>query len=181
MRSADLFGYSLLSRVAIVQYNAHGLPAPVMARAAARARETLTADAGSVRAAVPVPNAALPGVRKPGTTIVTYLYMSPDLGFAEQTKAAKQYVAKHFQADDDVVGVTGSIPARVEQSDIVISSLKWFEAATVAAVFLIVAFAFRSVLAAVAALAVAGVAVLFTLHVGGALAQRYGIAVPQET
>src|SRR6187551_3466307 len=33
LRSADKFGYSLLSRVAIVQYNAHGLAAPVMARA----------------------------------------------------------------------------------------------------------------------------------------------------
>src|SRR5215813_6139766 len=64
MRSADLFGYSLLSRVAIVQYNAHGLPASVMTRAAVRARDTVTADAGSVRAAVPVPNAALPGARQ---------------------------------------------------------------------------------------------------------------------
>ncbi|HEY7176732.1 MAG TPA: MMPL family transporter, partial [Micromonosporaceae bacterium] len=181
MRSADLFGYSLLSRVAIVQYNAHGLPTSVMARATVRARDTVTADSGSVRAAVPVPNAALPGVRHPGTTIVTYLYMSPNLGFAQQTEAAQQYVAAHFTADDDVVGITGSIPARVEQSNIVISSLKWLEAATVVAVFLIVAVAFRSFLAAVAALAVAGVAVLFTLHVGGALAQRYGIAVPQET
>ena len=53
-------------------------------------------------------------------------------------------------------------------------------AATVAAVFLIVAFAFRSLLAPIAALAVAGVAVVFTLHVGGALAARYDIAVPQE-
>ena len=181
LRSADRFGYPLLSRVAIVQYNVHGLPAPVTARAIVRARETLTAGAGSVRAAVPVPNAALPGVRQPGTTIITYLFMSPDLDFGQQTAVARQYVAKHFRADDDVVGITGSIPARVEQSDIMLSWLKWLEAATVAAVFLIVAFAFRSLLAPVAALTVAGVAVLFTLHVGGALAARYDIAVPQET
>ena len=164
-----------------MQYNVHGLPAPVTARAIVRARETATAGAGSVRAAVPVPNAALPGVRQPGTTMITYLFMSPDLDFGQQTAAARQYVAKQFRADDDVVGITGSIPARVEQSDIVLSSLKWLEAATVAAVFLIVAFAFRSLLAPVAALTVAGVAVLFTLHVGGALAARYDIAVPQET
>jgi putative drug exporter of the RND superfamily len=180
LRSADKFGYSLLSRVAIVQYNAHGLPAPVMARAIVRARESVNARAGSVRAAVPVPNAALRGVRQPGTTIVTYLFVSPDLDFGQQTASARQYVAEHFRADDDVVGVTGSIPARVEQSDIVLSSLNWLEAATVAAVFLIVAFAFRTLLAPVAALAVAGIAVLFTLHVGGALAARYDIAVPQE-
>ena len=181
LRSAEKFGYPLLSRVAVVQYNVHGLAAPVTARAIARAHETLTAGAGSVRAAVPVPNAALPGVRQPGTTIITYLFMSPDLDFGQQTAVARQYVAKHFRADDDVVGITGSIPARVEQSDIVLSSLKWLEAATVAAVFLIVAFAFRSLLAAVAALTVAGVAVLFTLHVGGALAAQFNIAVPQET
>jgi RND superfamily putative drug exporter len=106
--------------------------------------------------------------------------MPPDLDFGHQTAAAHQYVAEHFRADDYVIGVTGSIPARVEQSDIVLSSLKWLEAATVAAVFLIIAFAFRSLLAPIAALAVAGVAVLFTLHVGGALAARYNIAVPQE-
>jgi putative drug exporter of the RND superfamily len=181
LRSADRFGFPLLSRVAVVQYNVHGLPAPVTARAVVRARDTLTAGAGSVRAAVPVPNAALPGVRQPGTTIVTYLFMSPELDFGQQTAAARQYVAEHFRADDDVVGVTGSVPARVEQSDLVLSWLKWLEAATVAAVFLIVAFAFRSLLAPVVALTVAGVAVLFTLHVGGALAARFDIAVPQET
>ena len=181
LRSAERFGYPLLSRVAIVQYNVHGLSAPVTARAIVRARETAAAGTGSVRAAVPVPNAALPGVRHPGTTIVTYLFMSPDLDFGQQTAAARHYVATQFRAEDDVVGITGSIPARVEQSNIVLSSLKWLEAATVAAVFLIVAFAFRSLLAPVVALTVAGVAVLFTLHVGGALAARYDIAVPQET
>ena len=62
-----------------------------------------------------------------------------------------------------------------------LSSLPWLEVATVAAVFLIVAIAFRSLVAPLLALAVAGVAILLTLHIGGALAGRLGVPVPQET
>jgi RND superfamily putative drug exporter len=55
------------------------------------------------------------------------------------------------------------------------------EVTTVAAVFLIVALAFRSLVAPLLALAVAGVAIVLTVHVGGALAVRFGVPVPQET
>ncbi|WP_051367931.1 MMPL family transporter [Hamadaea tsunoensis] len=186
LASYQKFGFPLLSRVAIVQRDPHGLPMDVQAEAATRAWDVSQGkdpDAGPILAAVPVTNTAklVPGSREDGTTIITYLFTGPDVTFAGQVQAAHDFVDKHYDQRDKVVGVTGSVPARVEQSDIVLSHVRWVEAATVAAVFLIVAFAFRSVVAPILALAVAGLSALLTLHVGGALATHFGVAVPQET
>jgi putative drug exporter of the RND superfamily len=184
--SYDKFGFPLLSRVAVVQRNSKGLPTEVQTRAVARAKDVSDGkytDAKPIIAAIPVSNTlkVFPGSEENNTTVITLLFTAPDVAYADQVAAAQKFVANHYQADDAVVGVTGSVPGRVEQSDIVLSAVPWLEAATVAAVFLIVAYAFRSVIASVMALAVAGLAVLLTLHIGGALAEHYGIAVPQET
>jgi RND superfamily putative drug exporter len=186
MRSFDKFGFPLLSRVAVVQRHADGLPMTIQEEAVRRARavsEGAYPDIKPIVAAVPVMNTLglLPGSEERGTTVVTLLFTAPDVGFADQLAAAEQFKAKYYDADDAVVGVTGSVPARVEQGRIVQSSLPWLEFATVVAVFLIVAFAFRSLVAPLVALTVAGVAILLTLHVGGALALRLGVPVPQET
>jgi RND superfamily putative drug exporter len=186
LRSFDTFGFPLLSRVAVVQRNAAGLPGATQAKAVARAQAVSNGtdpDAGPIRAAVPVMNTLglFPGSAEDGTTIVTLLFMNPDITFAGQVAAAERFVAAHYDADDAVVGITGSVPARVEQARIVRSSVSRLELITVAAVFLIVAVAFRSLLAPLVALGVAGVATLLTLHVGGALALRLGVPVPQET
>jgi putative drug exporter of the RND superfamily len=185
LRSYDKFGFPLLSRVAVVQRNPQGLPAEVQARALARARAVSQGaypDVKPVVAAVPVLNTLklFPGSREDGTTIITLLFTAPDVSVADQTAAAEQFVAKHYGPDDDVVGITGSVPARVEQGRIVLASVPWLEVVTIAAVFLIVAVAFRSFIAPLLALGVAGVAILLTLHVGGALAARLGVPVPQE-
>jgi RND superfamily putative drug exporter len=132
---------------------------------------------------VPVTNTLglFPGSRENGTTIMTLLFTAPDVTLADQLAAAGRFVANHYDANDAVVGVTGSIPARVEQGRIVVSYLPWLELATVAAVFLIVAIAFRSLIAPLLAVTVAGLAILLTLHVGGTLAARLEVPVPQET
>jgi RND superfamily putative drug exporter len=186
LRSFEAFGFPLLSRVAIVQRNPDGLPATVQLKAVMRARavtEGTYPDVKPIAAAVPVMNTLglLPGSRENGTTVITMLFTAPDVSFGDQLEAAQRFVANHYDDEDAVVGITGSIPARVEQGRIVQSSLPWLELVTVAAVLLIVAAAFRSLIAPLLALAVSGVAVLLTLHVGGALAQRLDVAVPQET
>jgi RND superfamily putative drug exporter len=186
IRSFEKFGFPLLSRVAIVQRDANGLPPAIQARAVQRAQDVtkgVYSDVKPIMAAVPVMNTLrlLPGSKEDGTTIVTMLFTAPDVTFADQVAAARQLVDHHYQADDAVVGVTGSVPARVEQGRIVLDTLPLLELITVAAVFLIVAFAFRSLVAPLVALAVAGVAILITLHIGGALAARFGVPVPQET
>jgi putative drug exporter of the RND superfamily len=186
IRSIDKFGFPVLSRIAVVQRDPDGLSAATQAKAVARARAVSDGAYPEVKpilAAVPVMNTLglFPGSEENGTTVITLLFTAPDATYAEQLAAADQFVAKYYDADDAVVGVTGSIPARVEQGEIVLSSLPWLELATVAAVFLIIAFVFRSLVAPLLALAVAGVATLLTLHVGGALAQWLAVPVPQET
>ncbi|MDI1465199.1 MMPL family transporter [Catellatospora sp. KI3] len=186
VRSFERFGVPLLSRVAIVQRDPRGLPASAQTEAVTRAQAVSKgeySDAGPILAAVPVSNTLglLPGSRESNTTIITYLFTAPDVTFADQLAAAEKFAAAHYDADDAVIGVTGSVPARVEQGDIVLSHLPWLEAVTVLAVFVIVAFAFRSLVAPLLALGVAGVAIVLTVHVGGALAQRLGVPVPQET
>lgn len=186
LRSIERFGSPTLSRIAIVQRNPNGLSSAVQTKAVDRAKavnEGRLPDAKAIIAAVPVLNTLglVPGSVEKDTTIVTMLFMSPDSTYGEQLAAADLFVAKHFDADDAVVGVTGSVPAKVEQGETVLSWLPWLELATVAAVFLIIAVVFRSVVAPLLALAVTGVATLLTLHLGGALAQRFDVPVPQET
>jgi len=89
----------------------------------------------------------VPGSAEAGTTVVTLLFTPPDVAFTDQLSAAQEFVARHYDADDAVVGITGSVPAWVEQGQIVLEQLPWLETVTVLAVFLIVAFAFRSLVA----------------------------------
>src|SRR4051794_20508684 len=184
IQSFQKFGFPLLSRVAVVQRKPAGFTTQAQTDAVARARAVSQGafpDVKPVLAAVPVMNTLglFPGSKESSTTIITLLFTAPDVSFAKQVAAAEQFVANHFDADDAVVGVTGSVPARVEQGNIVLTSLPWLETATVIAVFIIVAIAFRSVIAPLLALGVAGVAILLTIHIGGLVALRLGVPVPQ--
>ncbi len=186
LRSFEKFGFPLLSRVAVVQRRPEGLSTQVQLEAVERARavtEGELPDAKPIVAAVPVTNTLglFPGSKESSTTVITLLFTSPDVSFAKQQAAAKAFVEKHYDADDAVVGITGSVPARVEQGKLVLSSLTLLELVTVAAVFLIIAIAFRSLVAPLLALGVAGVAIMLTLHIGGFLADKLGVPVPQET
>jgi RND superfamily putative drug exporter len=185
LNSVKTFGYPLLSRVAVVQRDPHGLPLETQARAVQRAAAV---DRGEYRdiapivAAVAVPNTLglFPGSRESGTTVITLLYTSTDVSLADQLAAARRFVALHFDASDHVVGVTGSIPARVEQGRLIIASVPLVEVATVAAVMLIVAVAYRSVVAPVLTVAVAGAATLLTLHLADQVGHLFGVTVPAE-
>lgn len=186
LQSIDKFGFPVLSRVAVVQRNPAGLSTATQTKAVARAKAVSDGsypDARPIVAAVPVMNTLglFPGSAEDGTTIVTLLFTDPSVSFGGQQKAAEEFVAKHYDADDAVVGITGSVPARVEQTRIVLDSVPRLELITVLAVFLIIAIVFRSLVAPLLALAVAGVAILLTLHIGGAVALKLGVPVPQET
>jgi RND superfamily putative drug exporter len=186
LRSIDRFGFPVLSRIAVVQRDPNGLSAAAQAKAMARAKavsDGADRDVKPILAAVPVMNTLglFPGSAEDGTTVVTLLFTAPDVPYADQLAAADRFVAKYYDADDALIGVTGSVPAKVEQGEIVMSSLPWLELATIVAVFLIIAIVFRSIVAPLLALAVAGVAIVLTLHVGGAVAQWMEVPVPQET
>jgi putative drug exporter of the RND superfamily len=186
MQSVKAFGYPLLSRVAVVQRDPHGLPMQTQVRAVQRAAAVDRGeyhDIAPIVAAVAVPNTMgrFPGSRESGTTVITFLYTSPDVTLADQLDAARRFVARHFDAGDHVVGVTGSIPARVEQGNLILSSVPLVEAATVAAVVVVVTIAYRSLVAPVLTVAVAGTATLLTLHLADAVGRLFGVAVPAET
>jgi RND superfamily putative drug exporter len=186
INSVNTFGYPLLSRVAVVQRDPGGLSRQTQARAVQRAAAVDRGeynDIAPILAAVAVPNTLglFPGSREKDTTVITLIYTSPDVTLADQLEAARRFVARHFDASDHVVGVTGSVPARVEQGRLIIQSVPLIEAATVIAVIVIVAIAYRSVVASVVTVVVASTAVLLTLHLADTVGHLFGVEIPTET
>ncbi|PRY20143.1 MMPL family transporter [Pseudosporangium ferrugineum] len=185
LQSFQKFGFPLLSRVAVVQRDPDGLSNLTQAEAVARAAAVTQRqydDVGPILGAIPVPNTFgwFPGSRENGTTIITLLFIPPDVGFSAQAGAAHDFVNRHFGPEDRVVGVTGTVPARVEQGTVVGRSLPTVEMATLAAVLLIVAVAFRSLVAPLITLFTAGVAIRVTLQVAAMAGAALKVDIPSE-
>ncbi|MEU4428843.1 MMPL family transporter [Actinoplanes sp. NPDC024001] len=179
------FKFPLLSRVAVVQHHPSGLTPLTQAEAVARAAAVTQgqyADAGPILGAIPLTNTAglFPGSRERDTTILTLLFMPPNVGLGTQIAAAHRFVDNHFGPEDHVIGVTGTLPAQVEQGRVVSRSVHTAEIATLAAVLLIVAVAFRSAVAPFVALITAGTAALILLDVAGVLGWMLHVSVPPE-
>lgn len=128
---------------------------------------------GQVVAAIPVPT----GV---ADTTVTYLYVSEGTGLHTTVRLAEQY-ADHFNNQSQVqTYVTGFVPATVAQIFYLSSRLVWFEAASAVLILLVVALAFRSLLAPLVVLGVAAVGYLVYTPVLSALAGVFGFEVPDQ-
>lgn len=185
IRSFEQFGFPLLSRTVIVQRDPEGLPLPVQTEAVRRAVDVTQGEYPEVplvRGALPVPNTLglFPASRESGTTVLTYLFTPPWAGFSEQYASAQRLVDVSTGPGDAVVGVTGSIPARVEQGRLVEESLPLIEWATIAGILLIVGVVFRSVVAPLLSIVVAGVALLVTTRAAPLAADAVGVDVPTE-
>jgi len=133
--------------------------------------------------AFPLPDAGGLGLKtaEHSTTIITFLYFRSGTSFGQQTAGAQAYI--HYflsQPGDDVVGVTGPIPAEYAQSQIIGGNLVWVELLTVLAIALIVGVRFRSVGAPLAALTCAGTAYVLAVRLVAWLAQRLGISLPPD-
>jgi putative drug exporter of the RND superfamily len=185
-RSVQLFGFPVLSDVALVQYDARGLPADVqrttVQRAASIDQGTLPVPTG-LRGAIPLINAAgaLPGAREQGTAAVTYLYFDPSLGLPSQVAAASQFASRYVdKPGQGFVGVTGMYPAWIAQGDQVISKLPLVTIATVVLIALVVGLTFRSIGAPLVTLAAGFLAYLVAQHVVAWVAARIGISAPVE-
>ena len=184
IRSFELFGFPLSGRTSIVQRNADGLSVYAQAEAVLRA-VALSQGAYDtpLLGGLPVPNSfgAFPGSAEDGTTVVTYLFSDPRSSFAAQRRAGEQFAEEHLDDPDDAfVGITGSVPARDAQAEIIEGHLHAVEIATVVAIAIIVGLTFRSVMAPVLTLATVGVAVAVTLGVGGYVGRLLGVAVPAD-
>lgn len=128
---------------------------------------------GSVQAAIPVPTGR-------SDTTVTYLYMSEGTGLHNTVRLANGYAA-HFNNQPTAASyVTGFVPAQVAQSGYLASRLGLFEIASVLLILLVVALAFRSLLAPLVVLGIAGIGYLVYFPLLGRLAGLLGFDVPRQ-
>ena len=141
----------------LVQRNEAGLSTGAQERAVERAvgvAKGTIGDVGPIAAAVPVVNVKdVFTSSEQGTTALTYVFTEPGTSFAQEVDAARAFGQQHVnQPDDHLVGVTGTVPAQVEQSDILYGHLLLLECLTLAVVIGIVALKFRSFIAPLVAL-----------------------------
>ena len=184
---ARLFGVPAISRVAVVQHAPGGLSSPVLQATAAQA-----AALDQHRAATVPPGllGALPIVDQPGlvpasrqarTTAITYLVFDPALDWEVQVAGARQYADQLARTPgSSVVGVTGVVPARLEQGTAILSRLTLIEVATVVLIALVVGLTFRSIGAPLVTLGAGIVAYVVAAHVVAWFGQRTGTSAPQE-
>ena len=184
---ARLFGVPAISRVAVVQHAQSSLPASVLL---ASATQALAVDNHSAASVPPGLLGALPIVNQPGlvpasrqtrTTVITYLVYDPALDWNVQVASAQQYARELAGTPgSSVVGVTGVIPARLEQGNAILGKLTLIEIATVLLIGLIVGLTFRSIGAPLVTLAAGIVAYVVAAHVVAWVGQRTGTSAPQE-
>jgi putative drug exporter of the RND superfamily len=181
VRSAQEFGFPLLSRTVLVQSDPSGLSDQATREAIDRATAVAKApDEAPVAAAVPVPGGrTVPGVRRPGTTVVSYLFPKSGQDLGESMAGARAYAAR-FSPQAHVVGLTGTAAARQAQQHTIDSALPLVELASLVAVLLVVGLSFRSVAAPLLTLLVAGASFVLVTRVSGMLAGSYGWQIPAD-
>jgi RND superfamily putative drug exporter len=182
--SAKLFGAPVVTPYAVVQRDPSGLSGQVQQLTLAKAlRVDQAKGPADLRGvfAVPVLNTLgiVPGTREPGTTIVTYLYFPRSTPSGRGIADSEAY-ARYLGPRLHTVGVTGAVPARIQQYDVLQSRLSWTEGATVALIMLIVGIALRALLAPLLTVLTAGVAFLISQHILGWLAANSGLTMPNE-
>lgn len=184
--SFQAFGFPLVSRTVVVQRDPDGLSPFTQAEAVLNAvalTQGAYPDAYPVVGGLPVTNTLglFPSSSERGTTALTYLFVQPGAGFFTQTRVAREFAQRHAgEPEDALVGVTGSIPARVEQGRIVGEALPLMETATLGAIILIVGLNFRAAAAPAVALGSAAIAFVVATRLAGLGGQLLGIPIPSE-
>ena len=185
LRDFETFGFPLSSRTVVVQRDPNGLSPYVQARTVVRAVGASRGQAQrtpAVRGALPITNTRglFPGANERNTTALTYLLFDADASLGTRTRSAELYSRTYFTPRDQVVGVTGSAPARRTQGSLIRDALPTVELVTLLAIMGIVGLAFRSLVAPVVTVLVAGVAYVATLRMTGAAAAIFDLASPDE-
>ncbi len=180
-RALAEFRVPVISGTSVVVHQPGGLSmltrADSLLWALATTQDAIEADPppppGSLIAAIPVPTGR-------ADTTVTYLYMTEGTGLRNTVRLAKAYAA-HFNNQPQVSSyVTGFVPAQLAQGDYLRSRLRLFEVASVVLILLVVALAFRSLLAPLVVLAIAAVGYLVYFPLLDRLADAFGFEVPRQ-
>jgi len=182
-RSLELFGFPLLSRVAIVQHDPEGMSVLAQAEAVLRG---IAVNQGSheteMLGAIPLPNTSgLFATQETDTAVITYVFAEPTESFFAQTDVAQTFAEEQLTDEADAyVGVTGSMPARAVQGRVLNEYVHVVEAVTVLAVLAVVAITFGSLAAPALTLVSVGAAVAVTLGVSGYAAQLLDVSIPAD-
>lgn len=185
LHSVEKFGYPLSSRTAIIQRDPDGLSVYTQAESvlAALALDQRTDLPWPLLGAIPITNARRLGTTagESNTAVLTYLFMNPVSSFSHQSRAAQRYIDEYLnRPEDHVIGITGSVPARAAQAQLVSQTLPRLEQLTVLAILLLVGLTFRSVVAPLVALGAAGIAFVATTRISSLLGGVLGFAAPTE-
>jgi RND superfamily putative drug exporter len=185
-RAVRLFRVPLISQVAVVQRNRKGLPDEAQKRVFRRAARIAARKDRLLRTiafALPITNerGVVPGSRERGTTAITYLFFHGDASLGAKDALGHTYASRYINRPDDaLVGVTGAVPARVQEYDEIERALPWIELATVGLIALILGVSFRAVGVPLVTLAAAGLAFLIADHVLGWAARGLGQTIPRD-
>jgi RND superfamily putative drug exporter len=112
---------------------------------------------------------------------VTYLYFAPETPWADQVRAAEAYASERLtDPAASVAGVSGSVPARVAQEDVIAARLTAVEVATVVLVAVILFLTFGSALAPLVTLVAAGVSYVIGSRLVALAGTELGLTPPSE-
>lgn len=186
-RSTELFDVPVLAQTAVVQRDPNGLSRPALQRIALRAKRIADGQDPELReieGAVPIVNVenVFPASRESGTTAITFLHFDPSkTDLDDQNRLAHRFAEKdvHFR-DDALVGVTGVVPARLEEWDQIAAGLPWVTLATIVFIALILGVHFRSPIAPLVTLFTAGIAYVVSLRTVGVIGERLNVSIPRD-
>jgi RND superfamily putative drug exporter len=153
-----------------------------LSRAAAINRNRLP-GLEAIGGAVPVTNAvgAPPFAREDSTTALTFLLFPADVGRHRREALARRLVDRYVREPaDGFVGVTGALPARTAQYEIIRDSLPLVEICTMLLVALAVGLHYRAVLAPAINLVGIAIAYLVAVRLMAWTGQRLEVSVPSE-
>jgi RND superfamily putative drug exporter len=183
-RSAELFSVPILAETAVVQRSPRGLTDEAQQRVFERAAGIAEHPGeDGIAFALPITNSQrlFPASRESSTTAITYLFFEPGMSLGDQRSAAEAFAEREIsEPDDHLVGVTGAVPARVEEASRIADSLTTIEIATVAVIALILGLTFRSIGAPLVTLVAAGLAYLVTVRILPTLGDLLGVGMPRE-
>ena len=182
-RSTELFSVPITAQTAVVQRDPDGLGEDAQTRVAERAVTAREEEGDGIAFALPLVNTArlVPGSREDSTTAITFLFFDPGTSIGEDARIAHDWAAREVaQPEDALVGVTGTVPARLAQWQEIEDALPWVTVATILLVFTILALNYRALGAPLVALLGAGVSYLVAVRAAAWVGEQWGVAVPSD-
>jgi putative drug exporter of the RND superfamily len=187
VRSAELFDVPVVTHTHVVQRMPDGLSKPALRRVARRAEriaDKRDPELAEIQFALPLVNVSrlVPSSRETNTTAITYLFFdSAETDIEDQDELTARFAAKyvHFE-DDGLVGITGAVPARMQEWREIEKGLPWVTLATVLVIALILGIHFRSPVAPIVTLAAAGIAYVVSLRSVAWLGEWLDVTIPRD-